>query len=383
MNTASAGLRGPEVRSDCWVEAAPANGAPTVRLTSRVAALYGASIHTLARTTLERLGAADLDLTIDDAGALPFVIMARIEAAVKRLRPELQTEALPAPAVSRPPSPRDRLRRSRLYLPGNTPKYFVNAGLHRPDVIVLDLEDSVAGDEKDAARLLVRNALRAVDFYAAEVTVRVNAPPGGLEDMRLLAGHGVQAFYLPKTETAEAVVAAARLLDGRSAAHLVPILESARGLFNAQAIAAASERVAGLAIGLEDYTASLGAVRTPAGHESLWARSQVVNAARAAGLQPLASVYSAVEDEAGLRQYAAEACAFGFDGVACLHPRQVAAAHHGFRPTAEAVAQAARIVAALEAARTAGQGVAAVEGQMVDAPVAERARRVLRLAEAP
>ncbi len=166
-------------------------------------------------------------------------------------------------------------------------------------------------------------------------------------------------------------------------AHLIPIIESARGAFNALAIASASERVAALAIGLEDYTADLGATRTPEGLESLWARSQVVNAARAAGVQPLASVYADVDDLDGMRRFAAEARTFGFEGVACLHPRQVAAAHHGFRPAPDEVERARRIVAALDEARALGRGVAAVYGKMVDAPVAERARRVLRLAEAP
>ncbi|MBP7693983.1 MAG: hypothetical protein KA764_18820, partial [Anaerolineales bacterium] len=357
-----------------------AGAAPALRLESRVAALYGDSIRALVRATLARLGAADLDVILEDTGALPYVLMARVEAAVKRLRPELQAAALPEISAPRAPTPRDRLRRSRLYLPGNTPKFFVNAGLHQPDAVILDLEDSVAAAEKDAARLLVRNALRAVNFYGAEVTVRVNARPAGLEDIRVLAGHGVQAFILPKVETAEEILSAAA---AAGPVHLIPILESARGVFNALAIAEASPQVAAVSIGLEDYTADLGAARTPEGRESLWARSQVVNAARAAGVQPLASVYAEVDDLDGMRRFAAEARAFGFEGVACLHPRQVAAAHAGFRPGPDEVEQARRIVAALAEARAAGQGVVAVDGKMVDAPVALRAQRVLRLAEAP
>ncbi len=382
MTSAMAGQRGPETRSDCWVEVRPAGGQPTLHVESRVAALYGDSIRTVVGETLRRLGADDLSIAVEDAGALPYVIMARVEAAVKRLRPELSAEALPEQTIHRSPTPRHRLRRSRLYLPGNTPKFFVNAGLHGPDAVILDLEDSVAPDEKDAARLLVRNALRAVDFYGAEVLVRVNAGPAGLEDVRALAAHGVHAFVLPKVETADEVRAAAQVVDALSPAHLIPILESARGVFNALAIASASERVAALAIGLEDYTADVGAARTPEGRESLWARSQVVNAARAAGIQPLASVYADVDDLDGMRRFAAEARAFGFDGVACLHPRQVGAAHHGFQPTPDEVERARRIVAALDEALALGRGVAAVDGKMVDAPVAERARRVLRLAEA-
>ena len=123
-------------------------------------------------------------LTIVDEGALPFVIAARIEAAVRRAGLGEGKSALPeADRTSSASSPRDRLRRSRLYLPGNEPKYFINAGLHAPDAIILDLEDSVHFAEKDAARLLVRNALRAVDFGAAERMVRINQLPLGLADL--------------------------------------------------------------------------------------------------------------------------------------------------------------------------------------------------------
>ena len=119
-------------------------------------------------------------LEIVDEGALPFVIAARIEAAVRRAGLGQGKSALPEAVTLPAPSPRDRLRRSRLYLPGNEPKYFINAGLHAPDAIILDLEDSVHHAEKDAARLLVRNALRAVDFGAAERMVRINQLPLGL-----------------------------------------------------------------------------------------------------------------------------------------------------------------------------------------------------------
>jgi citrate lyase subunit beta/citryl-CoA lyase len=384
MSAASAGMRGPDVRSDCWVEVAEA-GTPELRLTSKVEALYGDSIRALVRSTLEMLGASDLSVTLEDTGALPYTLMARVEAAVRRLRPGTAAEALPEinPAAQYPSS-RQRLRRSRLYLPGNTPKFFVNAGLHKPDAVILDLEDSVPPAEKDAAHLLVRNALRAVAFYGAEKMVRINAPPAGLDDVRALASHGVHTFLMPKVESADEVVAAARVLDEmrQPDVFLIPIVESARGAFNALSIASASARVVALAIGLEDYTADLGAQRTLEGRESLWALGQIINAARAAGVQPLASVFSDVDDLNGMRAFATEARAFGFEGVGCLHPRQVRAAHEGFQPLPEEIQKAQRIVVAFEEARTAGRGVAAVDGKMVDAPVVERARRVLRLAEA-
>ncbi|MEK7442176.1 MAG: aldolase/citrate lyase family protein, partial [Chloroflexota bacterium] len=232
----SAGQRGAEVRSDCWVEVEESSS-PTIQLTSRVEVMYGDSIRQLAQATLRDLKSDDLSLTIDDSGALPYVIMARIESAVKRLRPANPTQVLPPlnPKAQHPLSP-NRLRRTRLYLPGNTPKFFINAGLHQPDAVILDLEDSVPPGEKDSARLLVRNALRAVNFFAAEKMVRVNSLPQGLEDVRFIAEHGVQTILIPKVESAEDVIAIEQDLQGfgnLEGLKLIPIIESAKGVLNA------------------------------------------------------------------------------------------------------------------------------------------------------
>jgi citrate lyase subunit beta/citryl-CoA lyase len=389
---ATAGVRGPDVRSDCWVEVrpTPAGAAPARTVESRVAALYGRAIRELLESALRTLGAEDLSVTLQDSGALPFTLMARIEAAVRRMRPDAEGELLPPldPATVYP-APRERARRTRLYLPGNTPKYFVNAGLHRPDAVILDLEDSVAEAEKDAARHLVRAALRAVPFYGAEKMVRVNRLPLGLEDVRHLAPHGVHTVLLPKAERAEEVRAVHDQIERlrREGAvsqpvHLVPIVESARGVLAAAAVAAAAPSVVALAIGLEDYTADIGARRTPDGQESAWALGQVVNAARAAGVQPLASVFGAVDDETGLRAWAGRAAALGFEGIGCLHPRQVRPVHEAFAPDATEQRRAQEIVARFAAAAGAGEGVIAVDGEMVDAPVVARARRVLARAQA-
>lgn len=381
----SAGTRGVGVRSDAWVQVEHAQVTPKVILTSRVEALYGDSIRELIANTLAMLGAQDLSLTMEDSGALPFVLMARIETALRRMQPATGA-ALPARHPSSlEGSSKQRTRRTRLYLPGNTPRFFINAGLYKSDAIILDLEDSVAPDEKDAARVIVRNALRAVDFYGAERMVRINAGAMGLDDVRATAPHGAQAYLLPKVEEADEVRAVSVVLDALQQLgdppypiQLIPIVESAKGVLNAREIALASPRVAALAIGLEDYTTDIGAQRSGDGRESLWARSQIVNAARAAGVQPLASIYSDVDDSAGFVRWVQEAKQMGFDGVGCLHPRQVAPAHAALAPSAAEVERARRIVAAYEAARAAGQGVVSVDGKMVDAPIVERAQRILR-----
>lgn len=376
-------MRGEGIRSDCWVQVEESTGQPEIRLKSKVAALYGKAIRQQIVEILAALDASDLSVTVEDSGALPFTIAARVEAAVRRLRPHTDKSVLPPchPAAHSAPI-KDRLRRSRLYLPGNTPKFFINAGLHQPDAVILDLEDSVAAAEKDAALLLVRNALRALNFYGAERMVRVNALPAGLEEIRLLAQHGVDLFVLPKVESAEEIVAVDRLLSEWGAGcFLLPILESAKGVLNAYAIASASPRIAALTIGLEDYSADLGAHRTQEGRESLWARGQVMNAARAAGVQPLTSVFANVDDHDALVAWAKAERGLGFEGAGCLHPRQVAGLHRAFAPDAGEIERAIRIVAAFKQASVAGQGVVRVDGMMVDAPVVARAQRVLQMKE--
>ena len=246
-----------------------ASGGIEIDLRSRVELYYGEVIRQQVRDVLRALGVEHAFLEIVDEGALPFVIAARIEAAVRRAGLGQGKSALPEAVPLPAPSARDRLRRSRLYLPGNEPKYFINAGLHAPDAIILDLEDSVHHAEKDAARLLVRNALRAVDFGAAERMVRINQLPLGLADLEEIVPQSPDLILIPKVETAEQVSDVVGAIDSIAQRAgitrpiwLMPILESALGIENAFAIATASDRIAGITIGLEDYTADLGVAKT-------------------------------------------------------------------------------------------------------------------------
>jgi citrate lyase subunit beta / citryl-CoA lyase len=384
-----AGKREAGVRSDCWIGVELRDrGGVTLDLQSKVAALYGAAIEAQLREGCNVLGVAHAALTVIDAGALPYVLAARLEAAVRRAGhvppgPWL----LPARADLAVPGDRARLRRSRLYLPGNEPKFFANAGLHGPDGLILDLEDSVAPAEKDAARVLVRNALRALDFHGAERMVRINQGERGLADLEWIVPHGVQLVLLPKVEDpAQVRDVAARIADlrrvhgGAEPIHLMPIVESALGAWRAYEIAAACPEVVGLAIGLEDYTADIGAQRTLAGTESLWARAQVLNGARAAGVQPIDTVFSDVADEAGLRAAVLEAKSLGFVGKGCIHPRQIAVVHDAFAPAADEIDRAVRIVRAYEDAEARGLGVVSLGTKMIDAPVVKRALATVDLA---
>jgi citrate lyase subunit beta/citryl-CoA lyase len=364
-------------------------GGQELYVRSKVEAMYGEAVRKICRAVLEALGVKDATVTLEDEGALDFAIAARIEAAVKRAGLGNDAAFLPAPGPGfGTRTTRERFRRSRLYLPGNEPKHFLNARLHKPDGIILDLEDAVAPTEKDAARLMVRNALRAVDFGQCERMIRINQGERGLADVDAVVPQNVHVILIPKVETAEQVKAvdaraerARRTAGLETPCFLMPIIESALGCFNALAIAMASPNVVALTIGLEDYTADLGAQRTLEGRESLWARQVVVNAARAAGVTPIDTVFSDLSDLEGLRQATLEAKSLGFEGKGCIHPRQVPIVHEAFAPTPDEVARAERIVLAFEDAGRRGLSVVALGTKMVDPPVVKQAIRTVQMAE--
>ena len=384
-----AGRAGDDVRSDLHVIFEErAHGGIEIELRSRVALYYGDSIRSQVRDVLRALGIEHAHIEIVDEGALPFVIAARVEAAVRRAGLGQGIAALPEAALLPPPSAKDRLRRSRLYLPGNEPKYFINAGLHAPDAVILDLEDSVHHAEKDAARLLVRNALRTVDFGAAERMVRINQLPLGLADLEEVVPQGPDLVLIPKVETPEQisdVVGAIEAIEQRQQIDrriwLMPILESALGIENAFAIGRASERIVGLTLGLEDYTADLGVPRTAGGEESLYARRRLVNAAHAAHVQAIDSVFSDVSDNDGLLRWGEASRAMGFDGMGCIHPIQIETIHGAFAPTTSELEKAREIVAAYEEAQAKGLGVVSLGSKMIDAPVVQRALKLVARAE--
>jgi citrate lyase subunit beta/citryl-CoA lyase len=387
---AEAGRRGDDVRSDVHVRFEPASsgGLDVALAHSKVGVFYGTAIVEDARAALEIEGVSHGRLIIDDAGALPFVLRARIACAVSRAgvarneRPRLAEPSSPATA-------KDRLRRSRLYLPGNDPKLFLNAGLYEADAVILDLEDSVHPVEKDAARHLVREALRSVDFGASERMVRINQLPGGLDDLDVVVPERPHLILVPKVEHAEEVVRVAARVEmilGSAATDrplwLMPILETALGIENAFDIARASERVAALTIGLEDYTADLGVRKTGDGHESAWARARLVNAARAAGVQAIDSVYGDVDDLEGLARWGRAARGLGFVGMGCIHPRQIPVVHEAFAPSTEEISRALAVVRAHEDAQRRGLGVVSLGSKMIDAPVVRRAAKLVEQARA-
>ncbi|MGA3013544.1 MAG: aldolase/citrate lyase family protein [Bacteroidales bacterium] len=382
------GNKGKTVRSDCFVTFTLKNsGGLEVLLESKVEVMYGDANRKLAKDVLDFFGIKNAFLKIEDSGALPLVLTARIEAAIKKVVPsekEFLPDILPQ---NQHDTANNRNRFSRLYLPGNTPSLMINAGIHKPDGIILDLEDAVAPDKKDEARYLVRNALRGIDFYGDERMVRINQGTRGLDDLEWIIPHYVNLVLLPKCEKPEQVLDINKRIDAirkrtkqKNQVWIMPIIESALGVINAYSIASAADNVVAMAIGLEDYTADLGTTRTKEGMESFLARSMVVNASRAAGIQPIDSVFSDVGDMEGLKQNVLQSKAMGFDGMGCIHPRQIRVIHENFAPTIEETEKAKKIVVAFHEAEEQGLGVVSLGTKMIDPPVVKRALNTINLA---
>lgn len=384
------GLPGDELRSDLRAIYTPGPQPLAVTVQSKVQALFGRSLIEQARSVCAELSVATGTLALEDFGALPFVVAARIEAVLKKAHPEIGKESLPDfEEHCRTTTTRGRLRRSRLYLPGNQPKLILNAGIHGPDAIILDLEDSVAPPEKEATRYVVRNALRTVDFFGAERMVRINQGEPGLEDLEVVVPHNVHVILIPKVESRDQVIAVderitaiAKESGRRDPVFLMPIIESARGILKALEIAEASPNSVALTIGLEDYTADIGAQRTQEGRESFFARSTIINAARAAGIQAIDTVYSDVANEEGLRAAVREAKSLGFDGKGCIHPRQIQPIHEELAPSEADLEKAKRIVRAFDEAQAKGLGVVSLGTKMIDPPVVKRAEHTIEMAVA-
>lgn len=389
QNKSSAGIKDDTIRSDCYMELElKESGGIKLNLQSKVESMYGDSIRDLILEMCKFFNLKNVKIKVEDYGALAYTLAARFETAIKRAQPRTKKEyLLPFSKKSTYKSTNDRLRRSRLYLPGNEPKYFVNAGLHNPDGIILDLEDSVSPAQKDAAQLVVRNALRSVDFYSSERMVRINQLPKGLDDLKYIVPHNVHVILIPKVESAEQVKSVEKEVLRIKKEHkitndiyFIPIIESALGVIKAFEIALASNYNCALAIGLEDYTADIGTQRTDEGKESFFARSMVVNAARAAGIQPIDSVYSDVANMEGLKESVVEAKSLGFEGKGCIHPRQVKVVHEAFAPSDEEISKAKKIIQAFEDADKKGLGVVSVGSKMIDPPVVKRAMKTIDLA---
>lgn len=284
------------------------------------------------------------------------------------------------------------LRRSLLYVPGNMPSMLQNIPVFAADAVIIDLEDAVPIGEKDAARRLVRRFLERYQDRRQEVLVRINAldTEWGFEDLREVLPALPDGIRLPKADTPEIVERLDTLLTEHEEAlgleigrfRILPSIESALGIINCIEIAATSKRILGLAFGAEDYTASMEIERTRSGEELFNARSRVVWASKAAGVQAIDTIFADVKDMEGFRRETELVKTLGFTGKSLVNPRQIEVVHEVFAPKPEEIAHAREVIEAIQRARAMGTGVISLGGKMVDAPVVKRALRVIRTAYA-
>jgi len=218
--------------------------------------------------------------------------------------------------------------------------------------------------------------------------VRINQLPLGLEDLAEIIPESPDLILIPKVEHPGQVAQVDHMISELKVRHqinrpiwLMPILESSQGIENAAPIAAATDNVVALTIGLEDYTADLGVARTQEGSESLYARTRLLNAAKAAGVQAIDSVFSDVADMEGLKRWGENSRALGFEGMGCIHPAQIPVIHSAFAPTSAEIEKAQKIVGAFEEAQQRGVAVVSLGSKMIDPPVVQRALKLVARAK--
>ena len=381
-----AGNQGDKIKSDCWVSfESKQSGGIDIQIESKVQPMFGEALSQLTSKILNFFDIKNAQLIIKDKGALDFVIAARIEAAIKQSITTEKEFLLPIIEENQNATKKEQFRLSRLYLPGNSPKLMINAGIHNPNGIILDLEDAVAPDKKYEASFLVRNALRSVNFYGAERMVRINQLPEGLRDLKFIVEHNVNLILIPKCESAEQIKQVDKTIESikrknNMPIYYMPIIESALGVEKAYEIATASENIVAMAIGLEDFTADLGVSRTFEGKESLYARTRVINACKATRIQPIDSVFSDVADMEGLKTNVKVSKSLGFEGMGCIHPRQIKVIHENFAPEQTQIDKAKKIIKAFIEAEKKGLGVISLGTKMIDPPVVKRAEKTIDLA---
>jgi len=279
-----------------------------------------------------------------------------------------------------------------MYIPGNNPGMIKDAHIYGADSIMFDLEDSVSLKEKDAARFMVYNALKTIDYEGTEIVVRINGldTPFGKDDLEAIVRAQPDIIRLPKTEKAEDIIEMDKLISEIEtkiglevgSTKIMAAIESAVGVINAYDIVTASPRLVAVAIGAEDFVTNMKTNRSLDGIELLTARGQILLAARAAGVYALDTVFSDVKNDEGFINEVKHIKQLGFDGKSVIHPNQVELVHKVYTPSEKEIQKSIRILKAIEEAEQKGSGVISLDGKMIDLPVVERAHRVIALAKA-
>ena len=285
-----------------------------------------------------------------------------------------------------------RLRRTMMFLNTQKPGLIKDPYIYKPDSIILDLEDAVAENQKDAARFSLYHALQEIDYHGVERVVRINAldTPYWKEDIRCAVAGGCDSIRIPKTECAQDVklveseVEYAEREFGRpkGSVLIMAAIESARGVMKALDICEASDRLFGIALSGGDYTKDLQTHITGTGVELMGARQNLVIAARAAGIQCFDTVYTDLNNMEGFRQDVEIIHLMGFDGKSIINPRQINTVHEIFTPTQKEIIFAEKVVKEIDSKKAQGIGVFTVDGKMIDIAFYDGAKRTLELAKA-
>ena len=283
------------------------------------------------------------------------------------------------------------MRRSMLFLPGNTPNMIINGDALGADSIILDLEDAVSPDEKDAARLLVRSAIERMGFAGVEITVRINSIDTAYwkDDLDAIVPLKPDLIMPPKAssaadmQTLDAYIATVEQKSGIpvGTVKLIPLIETALGVERAFEIASACPRVTALFLGGEDLTADLRCKRTKAGNEIDYARKRLVCAARAAGIDVYDTPFTDVNDDEGIVVDAEYAKSLGFTGKSAIAPRHVRTINEVFSPSQSDIEYAKLVFEAIRIGKLQGKGAVSLRGKMIDKPIVERARQTLEAAK--
>ena len=283
------------------------------------------------------------------------------------------------------------MRRSMLFLPGSTPNKIINGDSMGSDAVILDLEDAVSPDEKDAARILVRHAIKSLGFPGVEIIIRINSIDTDYwkADLDEVIPLKPALIMPPKTSCAADVLAVDAYISEledklgfeRNTVKLIPLIETALGVENAFQIASATKRVAALFLGGEDLTADLRCKRTKEGNEINYARTRLVCAARAAGVDVYDTPFTDVNDDEGIWTDAEYAKSLGFTGKSAISPRHVSVINSVFSPSQKDIDYAYEVMEAIRLAKEQGRGVISLRGKMIDAPIVARAQQTIAAAE--
>ena len=396
MELKKAAMAGTVESSDAQITVEPGTNGIELNIESSVIQQYGRQIKAVVLETLKKLNVKNAKVSVVDKGALDCTLKARVEGAVfrsindDRIRRILGRSYNMAVINTNPNF--KRLRRSMMFLNAQKPSLIKDPYVYKPDSIMLDLEDAVAENQKDAARYSLFHALKEIDYHGCERVVRINGleTPHWKEDIRVCVAGGADTIRISKTESAqdvklveEAITAAEKEFHKEVGSTLImAAIESTKGILNVYDICQASDRLFGVALSGGDYTRDLQTSISKTGVELMGARQQMVIAARATGRMCFDTVYTDLDDMEGFRKDVEMIKTMGFDGKSIINPRQIPVCHEVFTPSEKQIRWAEAVVREIDTKKAMGIGVFTLNGKMLDVAFYDGAKRTIALAKA-